>query len=275
MKAQPHRDLHERARCQSGLAEPSATGIDGGQRPAGLAMVGRRHPAHLGQSHRRGDLRHAGVGGDPRQHLRVAWAGRNPSRTARRVTAAGRRGAHRAAAGLGPGSAAFTCACSCITLSDQTRAILVAATERAGDELPLTERVRRLLAQCGAPIAAFSSTGKLIHASVAARIRLAGATSLAALGAQAHAETARRSGSAAGASTAGPLAIERIDTEAASILIVIFGEAATRTPSGVAVASLPPPADSVAAEAARRVPCGSSGRWTRRSGSRFPTRSRP
>jgi len=157
--------------------------------------------------------------------------------------------------GLGAGvGGVLTCACSCITLSDQTRAILVAATERAGEELPLTERVRRLLAQCGAPIAAFSCAGKLIHASVAARIRLAGATSLAALGAQAHAETAQRSGSATGASTAGPLAIERIDTEAASILIVIFGEAATRTPSGVAVASLPPPADSAAAGAARRVP---------------------
>jgi signal transduction histidine kinase len=157
--------------------------------------------------------------------------------------------------GLGAGvGGVLTCACSCITLSDQTRAILVAATERAGDELPLTERVRRLLAQCGAPIAAFSCAGKLIHASVAARIRLAGATSLAALGAQAHAETAQRSGSATGPSTAGPLAIERIDTEAASILIVIFGEAATRTPSGVAVTSLPPPADSAAAGAGRRVP---------------------
>src|SRR5258707_10130610 len=59
--------------------------------------------------------------------------------------------------GLGAGAeGVLTCACSCITLPDHTRAILVAATERAGDDLPLTERVRRLLAQCSAPIAAFS-----------------------------------------------------------------------------------------------------------------------
>jgi signal transduction histidine kinase len=155
--------------------------------------------------------------------------------------------------GLGAGiGGVLTCACSCITLSDQTRAILVAATERAGDEWPLTERVRRLLAPCAAPIAAFSSAGNLIHASVTARIRLAGATSLTALGAAAQAETAQRAGSATGASAAGPLAIERIDAEAASILIVIFGEGASATPSWSVVA--PPPVDSVPAGAARRVP---------------------
>jgi signal transduction histidine kinase len=127
----------------------------------------------------------------------------------------------------------------------------VAATERAGDEWPLTERLRRLLAQCAAPIAAFSCAGNLIHASVAARIRLAGATSLAALGAEAPGELAQRSGSASGASSAGPLAIERIDAEAASILIVIFGEAA---PSRTAVTPLPPPADSAVAGTGRRIP---------------------
>jgi signal transduction histidine kinase len=157
--------------------------------------------------------------------------------------------------GLGVGvGGVLTCACSCITLSDQTRAILVAATERAGDELPLTERVRRLLAQCAAPIAAFSSAGKLIHASVAARMRLAGATSLAALGAEAHAETARQSGSATGASIAGPLAIERIDADAASILMVIFGQDAQGRPSGLAATAPPPATDSAAAGTGRRAP---------------------
>ena len=153
--------------------------------------------------------------------------------------------------GLGAGvGGVLTCACSCITLSDQTRAILVAATERAGDELPLSERMRRLLAQCPEPIAAFSSAGKLIHASVAARMRLGDATSLAALGAQAQAETARLSGSATGASAAGPLAIERIDAEGASVLIAIFGEAAQRGPSGPAATAT----DAVAAGSGRRAP---------------------
>jgi signal transduction histidine kinase/PAS domain-containing protein len=125
--------------------------------------------------------------------------------------------------GLGAGvGGVLTCACSCITLPDHTRAILVAATERAGDDLPLTERVRRLLAQCSEPIAAFSSEGKLIHASPSAQMRLGGATSLAALGAEGRAAEARQAGHATGASAAGPLTIERIDVEAATILVAIF-----------------------------------------------------
>jgi signal transduction histidine kinase len=163
--------------------------------------------------------------------------------------------------GLGAGiGGVLTCACSCITLSDQTRAILVAATERTGDELPLSERVRRLLAQCAEPIAAFSSAGQLIHASTAGRMRLGGATSLAALGAEAHAETARQTGSATGASAAGPLAIERIEAEAATVLMAIFGAAPQRKPSGLAAAAAAPepsaagPAASVPAAAGRRAP---------------------
>jgi signal transduction histidine kinase len=125
--------------------------------------------------------------------------------------------------GLGTGiGGVLTCACSCITLSDQTRAILVAATERAGDEFPLSERVRRLLAECAEPIAAFSSEGNLIDASPAARRCLGGATSLAALGADAFGANAL-DGTATVASRAGPLTIERVEAEAATILIAIFG----------------------------------------------------
>jgi signal transduction histidine kinase len=144
----------------------------------------------------------------------------------------------------------LTCACSCITLPDHTRAILVAATERAGDDLPLTERVRRLLAQCSEPIAAFSSEGKLIHASPSAQIRLGGATSLAALGAEGRDADARQAGHATGASAAGPLTIERIDVEAATILVAIFTAplaAAVETVPAVTAPAVPP-------AAARRAP---------------------
>jgi signal transduction histidine kinase len=157
--------------------------------------------------------------------------------------------------GLGAGvGGVLTCACSCITLPDQTRAILVAATERTGDELPLSERLHRLLAQCAEPIAAFSSGGKLIYASAAGRMRLAGATSLAALGAEAQAETARQSGSSTGATAAGPLAIERIEAEAATVLIAIFGAAAQRRPSGLAAAAAAGSAASGPMAAGRRAP---------------------
>jgi signal transduction histidine kinase len=149
--------------------------------------------------------------------------------------------------GLGAGiGGVLTCACSCITLSDQTRAILVAATERAGNDFPLSERVRHLLAECAEPIAAFSSEGNLIHASAAARRRLGGATSLAALGAKvpgayalgadargadAYRADARQAGPAITASSAGPLTIERVEAEAATILVAIFGPARQTGPA--------------------------------------------
>ena len=110
---------------------------------------------------------------------------------------------------------------------------------RASDaKRPLAERVRRLLAACSEPIAAFSAQGELIHASPTAQMRLGGATSLAALGAEGRAADARVAGRASGASAAGPLTIERIDVEAATILIAVFsslrqaGQSATAAERG-------------------------------------------
>jgi signal transduction histidine kinase len=153
--------------------------------------------------------------------------------------------------GLGAGAeGVLTCACSCITLPDHTHAILVAATERAGDDLPLTERVRRLLAQCSAPIAAFSSEGNLIHASPAAQLRLGGATSLAALGAELDAD-ARQHGPAG---TRGGLTIERVDAEAATILLAIFSAPppAVPSPPAAAIADVVPAPGPAAAPASGR-----------------------
>jgi signal transduction histidine kinase len=152
--------------------------------------------------------------------------------------------------GLGAGiGGVLTCACSCITLSDQTRAILVAATERAGNDFPLSERVRRLLAECAEPIAAFSSEGNLIHASAAARRQLGGATSLAALGAKVPgadalgADTlgadARQAGPTIMVSSAGPLTIERVEAEAATILVATFGPPRQTGPAVEAAARAP------------------------------------
>jgi signal transduction histidine kinase len=178
----------------------------------------------------------------------------------------------------GEAGGVLTCACSCITLPDHTRAILVAATERAGADLPLSERVRRLLAQCSEPIAAFSAEGRLIDASPAARMRLRGATTLAALGAEvlgadalgadalgadAGAADAGPAGPSTGASTAGPLTIERVDAEAATILIAVFaapqlvGQSApaaieAEPEPSAAGAGRPAPAERAAAE--RRAP---------------------
>ncbi len=132
--------------------------------------------------------------------------------------------------GFGAGvGRALACACSRITLADDTPAILVVAAERAGPELALDERVRRLLAGCDAPVAAFTPDGKLIHATPAAAARLDGATSLAALGVAALAADAVQTGRAAGETAHGPIAVDRIGSEAATVLLATFPLAARPT----------------------------------------------
>src|SRR5262245_15760659 len=108
----------------------------------------------------------------------------------------------------------LTCACSRIALSDEAAGILVVAVERAGPDLPLGERVARLLAGGSEPIAAFASDGTLMAATESARAHLGGASSLAALGAQ-------------------PL--DRIGSDAATVLIASFG--VPHVTSGASVAA--------------------------------------
>ncbi len=125
--------------------------------------------------------------------------------------------------GFGAGvGRALACACSRITLADDTAAVLVVAAERAGPELALNERVRRLLAGCETPVAVFAPDGKLIHATPAAAARLDGATSLAALGAAALAADAVQTGHAEAEIAQGPIAADRIGSEAATVLIATF-----------------------------------------------------
>ena len=125
--------------------------------------------------------------------------------------------------GFGAGvGRALACACSRITLADDTPAVLVVAAERAGPELVLNERVRRLLAGCDQPVAVFAPEGKLIHATPAAAARLDGATSLAALGAPTLAADAVRTGHAEAEVAQGPIAADRIGSDGATVLIATF-----------------------------------------------------
>ena len=67
--------------------------------------------------------------------------------------------------GLGAGiGRALTCACSLVALSGHSSAILVAAAEPAGPDLPFAERIRRLLAGTEGPIAGFTGDGRVLHA---------------------------------------------------------------------------------------------------------------
>ena len=63
------------------------------------------------------------------------------------------------------------CLCSRIALQDNSAAILVVATERAGKDLSLPERARRLLADIEKPAAIFSADGELIEVSTTGRER--------------------------------------------------------------------------------------------------------
>src|SRR4029079_4184660 len=75
--------------------------------------------------------------------------------------------------GFGAGiGRALTCACSHIVLADNTAAVLVAAIERIGPDLPLGERVARLLAGGQEPIAAFTVGGELTADTAGAHERL-------------------------------------------------------------------------------------------------------
>jgi PAS domain S-box-containing protein len=126
--------------------------------------------------------------------------------------------------GFGAGMGrALTCACSRIALSDKAAGILVVALERAGPDLPLGERVARLLAGSREPIAVFAVDGTLMAAADSAHTHLDGASSLAALGAQALAAAALAGGHAAGDGASGPLALDRIGSDAATVLIASFG----------------------------------------------------
>jgi PAS domain S-box-containing protein len=166
-------------------------------------------------------------------------------------------------AGLGR---ALTCACSHIVLADNTAAVLVVAIEPAGPDLPLGERVARLLAGGQEPIAAFTVGGQLMAATEGGHACLDGATSLAAIGAGALVDSALAAGHAAGGD-GNSISLDRIGSEAATVLIAQFTPASESMPqptaaTGPAVASPPP-----ATPAERRHPLRFV--WQMNEGGRF------
>src|SRR5882757_2607020 len=91
--------------------------------------------------------------------------------------------------------------------------------------VPLAERVCRLFDGTDAAIAAFALDGTLLHATPEGRARLGGATTLAGLGAEHLAQDAIATGRAAGELHLGPLTVERLGADAATVLVATFGMA--------------------------------------------------
>ena len=118
---------------------------------------------------------------------------------------------------------ALTCVCSRIVLPEGRAAVLIVATEQAGPALPLRERVRRLFPDAEQTLAVFSADGISLWATEAAQKRLAGTSTLSALGIAALAAEASETGRASGATRYGPVTVERLGRDASAVLVVRFG----------------------------------------------------
>jgi PAS domain S-box-containing protein len=148
----------------------------------------------------------------------------------------------------------LTCICSRIELNGDEPAILVVATERAGPDLPLHERVRQLIGNLDIAIAAFSADGELMLALPAVRTQLGGATNLDALGAQDMARQASRDGHAEGRLAFGDVRLDRLGAGNTLVLLLTVTSPAPAMPkpeiAATPAAEIEAPPDHVPAAAA-------------------------
>jgi PAS domain S-box-containing protein len=128
---------------------------------------------------------------------------------------------------------ALICLCSRITLADNSTAILIVSTERAGRDLALPERAKRLLTGLGVPAATFTADGELISATSDATESFGGARDLIALGAEKLAKEASVNGKAEGDIAAGHVTLYKLGAGATVVLL------ATLVPSVRAQAASP------------------------------------
>jgi signal transduction histidine kinase len=168
---------------------------------------------------------------------------------------------------------ALTCVCSRVALAEGA-AVLVAATERAGPQLPLSERIGRLFAGRDSMLAAFTADGILLYATEAARTRLAGASTLPALGIAEMAAKALSAGSASGTTTFGPVTVDRLGSDASAVLVAEFGVQPNQVRTAETPAEKTAPAGSLPAPpvANTPVPRAASGRGHDEPERRHPLR---
>ncbi len=125
----------------------------------------------------------------------------------------------------------LTCLCSRIVLADNTVAVLVVSTERAGHDVSLPERALALIADIDRPAAILSAGGDLIAARQNARAHLADKADLNALGAEKLAREANLNGTASGDSAAGPVTMVRLGAGATIALMMLFPSEIKTTPA--------------------------------------------
>jgi PAS domain S-box-containing protein len=135
------------------------------------------------------------------------------------------------------------CLCSRITLPDNGAAILVQSTERAGIELPLPDRARRLLLDLDQPAAVFSADGELIEATREGRALLGDKRDLVVLNAAALARDATLKGKAAGDIDIGPVVLQRLGAGSTFLLLATLTDAnaGPAAPAAGEIVSVPAP----------------------------------
>ena len=132
---------------------------------------------------------------------------------------------------------ALICLCSRITLADNSAAVLVVSTERAGKDLALPERARRILADFEQPAAVFTADGELIDAMPSARERFGTNRDLIALDAETLAREASRNGQAEGDIPAGHITMLRLGAGATVTLLVAFDASPSASHAGARASS--------------------------------------
>jgi signal transduction histidine kinase len=149
---------------------------------------------------------------------------------------------------------ALTCICSRFALADGL-AILVIATEPVGLPLTLRERVSRLFSDCQRPLAVFAPDGALLYATEAAHALLGEAPTLSTLGIADISAQALAAARARGATADGPVMIERLGSDASTVLAVTFGAEANDTHDPVdAPAKAEDPTDAPAPDSSLHEP---------------------
>jgi signal transduction histidine kinase len=152
---------------------------------------------------------------------------------------------------------ALTCICSRFALSDGSSAILVRATEAAGPALTLAERAARLFPDRDGALAVFAPDGALLYATAAAQTWLGRSASLSALGLADPAAQALATGRAGGVADDKPVSIERLGSDASTVLVVGFAAPKSVQAEGAAANTEPagsPPAQPAASSADPTAP---------------------
>jgi len=121
------------------------------------------------------------------------------------------------------------CLCSRITLADNSTAVLIVSTERAGRDLSLPERARRLLEDVQQPAVIFTADGEIIEAQPAAAALIGDKRDLIALGAEKLAREASFNGVAEGKISAGSVTMLKLGAGATFGLLVVFTKPAAKS----------------------------------------------